>query len=187
MANGDRWRTSSGGFSLIELLLALALGLLLSGVVLQALAADGHGLQRLVRRQREGLLQRRLLELLRSELLRAEAVSIGAAPGAACALGGRTPVLHLQLRTGAPVTYSLGAPPSTIWRAQVLMRCGPAYGLHGEPGTGAAQNRVVLDGLAPGGFRAEAPTVGRLRLQLEGAASEGPPLLTSQELAHGSR
>ena len=61
MANGDRWRTSSGGFSLIELLLALALGLLLSGVVLQALAADGHGLQRLVRRQREGLLQRRLL------------------------------------------------------------------------------------------------------------------------------
>lgn len=184
-AHGRRRRC--GGFSLIELLLALALGLSLSGVVIQALAADGQGLQRLVRRQREALLQRRLIELLRAELLRAEAVTLGSAPGAACALGGRTPVLQLQLLNGAPVTYSLGAPPSAIWRAQVLMRCGPAYGLHGEPSTGAAQNRVVLDGLAPGGFRAEAAAAGRLRLQVEGAVSEGPPLLTSVELAHGSR
>jgi hypothetical protein len=174
-----------GGFSLIELLLALVLGLLLCGVVVQALAADGQGLQRLVRRQRVALLQRRLIELLRSELLRAEGVTLGAAPGAACAMGGRTPVLQLQLPTG-PITYSLGSPPSAIWRPLVLMRCGPAYGLDGQPSSGAAQNRVVLDQLTPDGFRAEVAAGGRLQLQLEGAAGEGPPLLTSVELAHGS-
>lgn len=180
-------RRSCGGFSLIELLLALALGLLLCGLVIQALAADGQGLQRLVRRQRQALLQRRLIELLRSELLRAEAVTLGAAPGAACALGGRTPVLQVQLRAVAPVTYSLGPAPSAIWRPQVLMRCGPAYGLDGEPSSGAALNRVVLDQLPPGGFRAEVLAAGRLRLHLEGAADEGPPLRSSVELAHGSR
>jgi len=185
MAYGNRGRIRGAGLSLIELLLALALGLLLCGVVLQAMAADGHGLQRLVRRQREALLQRRLLELLRTELLRSEAITLGAAPGAACALGGRTPVLQVQLRTGAKITYSLGAPPSPIWRSEVLMRCGPAYGLHGDPSSGAVQNRVVLDGLSRGGFRAEPVAAGRLRLQLEGAAGEGPPLLTSLELAHG--
>jgi prepilin-type N-terminal cleavage/methylation domain-containing protein len=72
MESAQGRRRSCGGFSLIELLLALALGLLLCGLVIQALAADGQGLQRLVRRQRQALLQRRLIELLRSELLRAE-------------------------------------------------------------------------------------------------------------------
>ena len=175
----------SGGFSLVELLLALALGLMICGVVLQVLAADGQGLQRLVRRQREALVQRRLIELLRIELLRAEGVTLGSAPGAVCALGGRTPVLQVQLPSG-PITYSLGPPPSAIWRPLVLMRCGPAYGLDGEPSTGAAQNRVVLDQLSPGGFQAEVAAAGRLRLQLEGTAGDGPPLLTSVELAHGS-
>jgi hypothetical protein len=146
-------------------------------VVVQALAADGQGLQRLVRRQRQALLQRRLIELLRSELLRAEAVTLGAAPGAACALGGRTPVLQVQLRTGAPVTYSLGPAPSAIWRPQVLMRCGPAYGLHGELGSGAAQNRVVLDALASSdGFRAEPGADGVLRLEVQQSWPDGGKL-----------
>ena len=53
MESAQGRRRSCGGFSLIELLLALALGLLLCGLVIQALAADGQGLQRLVRRQRQ--------------------------------------------------------------------------------------------------------------------------------------
>ena len=42
--------------------------------------------------------------------------------------------------------YSLGAAPSPIWRGTVLMRCGPAFDLKGQPSaTGQPQNRVVLD------------------------------------------
>jgi hypothetical protein len=49
----------------------------------------------------------------------------------------------------------------------VLLRCGPAFGLYGEPSAGAAQNRVLLDGLAAPGLRAERLERGQLRLQLE--------------------
>ena len=47
------------------------------------------------------------------------------------------------------IVYSVGQAPSAIWQGQVLMRCGPAYGLDGQvrPAT-AYQNRVVLDSLA---------------------------------------
>ena len=44
--------------------------------------------------------------------------------------------------------YSLGAAPSAIWRGAVLMRCGPAFDLHGGIRGGSRyQNRVVLDGV----------------------------------------
>jgi hypothetical protein len=111
--------------------------------------------------------QRRTLSLLRSELLRADRIELGASQQLrpACSLTGRRPVLHLQMPQGT-VSYSLGAPPSAIWRGQVLMRCGPAYGLDGEPSSGASQNRVLLDGLAAGGFEANRSGPGRLRLQL---------------------
>ena len=58
---------------------------------------------------------------------------------------------------------------SAIWRGWVLMRCGPAFGLDGEPSRGASLNRVVLDGLAAGGVRAEASARGSLRLELSQA------------------
>ena len=49
---------------------------------------------------------------------------------------------------GALTTYSVGQPPSGIWRGHVLMRCGPAYGLDKEISAGSQhQNRVVLDQL----------------------------------------
>jgi hypothetical protein len=189
---GRRWSAAgctSAGFSLLELLLALGLGLLLSGLILQALTADGQGLQRLLWLQRQGLLHRRLLGLLRGELLRAEALEIGRASGAACPLAGRTPVLHLRLRGSGAITYSLGAPPSAIWRPQVLMRCGPAYGLDGEPSIGLAQQRVVLDGLARQGLQATSLAPGLLRLRLEqpGRNANEPALITSRDLAHGGR
>jgi hypothetical protein len=57
----------------------------------------------------------------------------------------------LQLTTTAGVIiYSVGDPPSGIWQGQVVMRCGPAYGIDGHLAAGAAQNRVVLDQLPAG-------------------------------------
>lgn len=140
----------AAGFSLLELLLALALGGALAAAALQLLLADGQGLQRLGRLLRERSYQERTLELIRGDVQRA--VAISAQPeleSHACPLAGRRPVLHLPMAQGPAVTYSVGAAPSGIWRGQVLMRCGPAFGLDGQPSTaGSATNRVVLDGLA---------------------------------------
>ena len=156
----------SGGFSLLELLLALAVGLGLCGAILQALLADARVGAGLARLHRERSLQQRSFELVRGDLRRAQQVVLASGQGAACSLGGRQPVLHLLTAEG-PITYSLGAPPSAIWRGQVLMRCGPAFGLQGEPSSGQAQNRVLIDALAPGGFQAEPLGPGLLRLRLE--------------------
>jgi hypothetical protein len=74
----------------------------------------------------------------------------------------------LQLSTAeGPITYTVGLPPSAIWRGRVLMRCGPAFGLDGEPSRGASQNRVVIDALVPKGFRAEIQGFGQVRLEME--------------------
>ncbi len=144
------------GFSLLELLLAMSLGLLFCGVVIQALLGEGRNAQRFTRLLRESTHQRRALALVRSDLERATAV-VGPAEGlqpVSCGLAGRSAVLQLRTRvatgTGeAIVTYSVGAPPSGIWQGQVLVRCGPAYGLDGGVNPGSAfQSRVVLDGLA---------------------------------------
>lgn len=156
----------AAGLSLLELLLSLGLGLLLAGVVTQLLLAGGdQGLQ-LTRLLRERTWQRRSLALIRADLRRASALELGSGDGSACPLAGRRPVL--QLRTaGGVITYAVGAPPSPIWRGQVLLRCGPAFGLYGEPSTGAPQNRVLVDALPPQGLSAERLERGRLRLQLE--------------------
>ena len=154
------------GMTLLELLLALGLGLLLAAVVINLLLAGGDRGLRLARLLRERTWQRRSLALIRSDLRRAAALELGSATGAACPLAGRQPVLQLRTATG-PITYAVGAPPSPIWRGQVLLRCGPAFGLYGEPSAGAAQNRVLLDGLPAQGLRAERLERGQLRLQLE--------------------
>ena len=157
--------TGPAGFSLAELLVAMSLGLLLWGVVLQALVADGRQVERLVRQVRERGQQRRVLALLRGDLQRATRVDLALGTGAACALGGRDPVLQLQTPAG-PITYTVGSPPSAIWRRRVLMRCGPAFGLDGEPSAGAAQNRVLLDGLSLPGLQASVEPDGLLHLRL---------------------
>ena len=50
---------------------------------------------------------------------------------------------------------------------KLVLRCGPAFGLDGEPSQGASQNRVVIDALVPKGFRAEIQGVGQVRLGME--------------------
>lgn len=137
------------GFSLVELMLSLSLGLVFSGSILQGLIAEGQNGARLSRLMRERAAQQRTLELLKQDLAQATAVS--ATPDLeqhSCSLAGRRVVLHLRTGVG-PITYSLGAPPSGIWRGQVLMRCGPSFGLDGLiTGSSTPLNRVVLDGLA---------------------------------------
>lgn len=136
------------GFSLVELMLSLSLGLGLSGVMLQGLMAEGQNGARFSRLVRERAVQRRTLQLVKADLAQATAVSsTPALESHACSLAGRKPVLHLSTAAG-PITYSVGAAPSTIWRGRVLMRCGPAYGMDGVISGGSQSlNRVVMDGL----------------------------------------
>lgn len=141
--------SSMAGFSLVELMLSLSLGVALSGVMLQGLVADGHQSGRLSRLMRERAWQRRTLALIGTDLQHSSGLSATPEQEAhACNLAGRQPLLHLHSAAGS-ITYSIGPPPSAIWRGHVLMRCGPAYGLDGSLSQGtASQNRVVLDGLS---------------------------------------
>ena len=134
------------GFSLLELLLACSLGFVVFGVAATALFSE----QRLGSRM-GGFLRQRQLLLRANQLIAADVQrGIALAPElvSACNLAGRQPWLQLLGADGSITTYSLGSPPSAIWRAQVLMRCGPAYGLDGQIAAGSHhQNRVVLDQL----------------------------------------
>ena len=138
------------GFSLVELLLSLSLGLALSGVMLQGLMAEGQSSVRFTSLLREKAWQRRTLALIGADL--EQSTSLAVLPDqveVACNLSGRRVLLQLEGPAGS-ITYSVGAPPSAIWRGHVLMRCGPAYSLDGLlTRAPASQNRVVLDGLPP--------------------------------------
>ncbi len=152
-----------GGFSLVELMLSLSLGFALSGVMLQGLMAEGQNGVRFSRLLRERAAQRRTLELVKHDLAQATLVSTTPEQEQhGCSLSGRTAVLYLTTPAG-PITYSVGAAPSAIWRGRVLMRCGPAFGLDGLI-TGGTQpsNRVVIDGLAvkPTPWQGCSPKVG---------------------------
>ena len=104
-------------------------------------------------------------------------------------MAGRQPVLAISLDPSnildstQTIVYSVGAAPSAIWRGQVLMRCGPAYGLDGaiRPG-GQAQNRVLIDGLPKEGLGFQArqdPQSKVLHLALEQAVNGGSGRLRS--------
>jgi hypothetical protein len=161
-------RASAAGLSLVELLLAFGLGLSFCALMLQSVMAEGQQGQRMARVLRERQVAGRALELLRSDLQRATLVAASAGDNnaaAACSLAGRSVLLHLETADG-PVTYSVGRPAEPIWRGQVLMRCGHAFGLDGHPSGGQALNRVLLDGLAAGGAMAQQQGPGALLLRL---------------------
>ena len=164
--SGAGRRRAAAAFSLVELLLALAMGLVLSTALLKLLLMEARQGGLLVRQWRERTVQRRTLDLVRNDLRRAAGIRVGSAGNSPCPLSGREPVLQINTAEGA-ITYSLGLPPSSIWRGRVLMRCGPAFGLDGEPSRGASQNRVVIDALMARGFRAEIQGPGQVRLEME--------------------
>ena len=146
-ASSDPW-VRRKGFTLVELVLALGLGLLVAAWVMGALLGHANFSAKLVDRLQQREFERRARRLIEDD--RRLAILASSQPGAqapACNLAGRQPLLHLQLAASKPaITWSLGIAPSPIWRGQVLMRCGPAYGLDGKPNLdGSWQNRVVLD------------------------------------------
>ena len=184
-------RRAEKGFTLIELLLSLSLGSLLFLVLLQLIGADLRLGNSMASRLRESAQQRRTLELIRDELAigsgwEVDPVISNQWP---CGMAGREPVLAIGLESSKSqastqtIVYSVGAAPSAIWRGQVLMRCGPAYGLDGviRP-EGKAQNRVLIDGLPKDGlgFHARQDPHSRvLHLQLEQAVNGGSGRLRS--------
>ena len=139
------------GFTLVELMLAALLGCLICGVAFQLLFAETRQGGSLAESLQLKQWQRRTLELVKGDLERASSWRID--PDASgtwpCALAGRQPKLAITPTDGSdPVLYSLGPAPSSIWRGAVLMRCGPAFDLHGGVRSGSRyQNRVVLDGV----------------------------------------
>jgi len=143
--------SAAQGFTLVELMLAALLGSLLCGVAFQLLFAEtrqGGSLAESLQLKQQ---QRRTLQLVQGDLERASSWRIDpdSSESWPCALAGRQPKLAITPRDGSdPVVYSLGSAPSAIWRGDVLMRCGPAFDLHGGIRSGSRyQNRVVLDGV----------------------------------------
>ena len=144
-----RIKRSSRGFTLVELLLAAGLGVVFCGLAAQLLIGDlVHG-SALAHRLQLRRLQRRTLMLMKGDLSRADHWQLQPAfnPRWSCSMAGRQPLIAISTAEGAAaVVYSLGPPPSSFWRGQVLMRCGPSFTLQGQPNLeGAYQNRVVLD------------------------------------------
>ena len=127
------------GFTLIELLLSLSLGSLLFVVLLQLIGADLRFGTSMASRLRESAQQRQTLELIRGELAIGFSWTVDPVVSHQwpCGMAGRQPVLAISLdsshsqSSGQTIVYGLGAALSPIWRGQVLMRCGPAYGLDG--------------------------------------------------------
>ena len=146
-----RKHCSAQGFTLVELMLAALLGCLLCGVAFQLLFAETRQGGALAESLQLKQWQRRTLELVKGDLERASTWRIDPDPSGSwpCALAGRQPKLAILPSDGSePVVYSLGTAPSAIWRGAVLMRCGPAFDLHGGIRSGSRyQNRVVLDGV----------------------------------------
>jgi len=157
--------SSSNGFSLVELLLALGLALILCGGIAKMQVSLQRSADLAMRVMRERRFQDRTLDLIRADVLRSQAIGLGGSVTGPCGLGGRRSVLELQTEAGT-IVYSQGSPPSSIWRGQVLMRCGPAYSLTGEASLGQFQNRVLIDGLQSEGFTAQNLDGTRLQLRL---------------------
>ena len=148
----------SSGFTLLELMLALAIGALLFALMLRLIGADLQLGRAMALRLSESSRQRRSLELIREELGSAHGwmVDPPVSNRWPCRMNGRRPVLAIatqqadaQARADRAIVYSVGSAPDAIWRGEVLMRCGPAYSLDGVPNLqGAFQNRVLLDALS---------------------------------------
>ena len=180
-------RQCARGFTLLELLLALSLGTALFALLLRLIGADLRLGSAMAERLQTTGLQRRTLALIKAEIATAQGWMVDPPPSSSwpCRLSGRRPVLAIAMGAGDPdargsdvIVYSVGQAPSAIWRGQVLMRCGPSYGLDGVINLeGAYQNRVLLDALpdrsVPGFSAQNHPTLPLLQLQLEQELRDG--------------
>ena len=157
------------GFTLIELMVAAAIGVLVCGVGVQLLLGEARHGGQLAQRFLLRSLQLRTLRLIKDDLRGAATWDVHPDPHAfwPCPLAGRLPLLAIRLPDAPEILYSLGSAPSSIWSGPVLMRCGPAFDIQGRPSaTGRYQNRVVLDAIEA--FSVEQPSdLPVLQLELE--------------------
>ena len=176
-------KRSDKGFTLVELLLAVGLAMVICGVITKMQVSLQRSADLAMRVMRERRFQDRALELIRSDVLRSQAISLDGTPSGPCGLGGRRSVMALQTEAGT-IVYSQGVSPSPIWRGEVLMRCGPAFSLTGEVSLGQFQNRVLLDGLQNEGFTAQNLDGSRLQLRLrqEFMGPSGPQVIENEIL-----
>ena len=163
------------GFSLLELILAAAFGTVVFALALQLLIGGSLQSGSLAKRLQLRRLQRRTLQLLQADLAGARSWQLSPQPGPdwPCSMAGRQPLIAITPLAMRPdqeapaVVYSLGPAPSGIWRGTVLMRCGPAFDLHGQPRLdGRYQNRVVLDRIDAARLDQD-PVLPLVRLRLE--------------------
>ena len=171
------------GFTLVELMLAISLGVLFFALAICLINRDLALGNAMAQRLRERGLQQRSLNLIKEDLARGHGWMVDPPYSNRwpCSLAGRRSVLAIATASDDPeargraIVYSVGSAPSPIWRRQVLMRCGPAFGLNGEPNfAGSFLNRVLIDGLPSPlsngelGFIARPdPLLPVLRLELE--------------------
>lgn len=169
------------GFLLVETLIALAVGVLLVGLIARVTLQDTGQARAMGRLLRERLVAQRALELLRAELQEALQVSLTLPPAghAGCSLAGRAVKLHLLTPAGR-ITYAMESRPERIWRGAALIRCGPSYGLDGQLNPGPSVSRVLIDALADDGLTVRPEGMG-VQLALSrrfGEATEAPQLVT---------
>lgn len=171
------------GFTLVELMLVISVGMLFVAIALGVITRDLSIGQAMAQRLRERGLQQRTLMLIKADLARSYGWLVDPPISNLwpCSLAGRQPVLAIATAPDDPearrraIIYSVGSSPSPIWRSQVLMRCGPAFEINGEPNlVGNFQNRVLIDGLPASLSHGELGFVARpdprlpvLRLELE--------------------
>lgn len=137
------------GFSLVEMIVSLSLGGLIFLLLLQAVIADSLRSSRALDLFRVKSSQKLALNLIELDLSYGGLIDDLSfkQEQSSCPLSGRTSVLTLETHVGV-ITYMVGPAPSKIWHGDVLMRCGPAYGLNGAlQSSDYFQNRVVIDGL----------------------------------------
>jgi len=160
-------RCVQGAFMLIDMMMALGLSMLILAGIMQTMLLHSRSAETITTGLRDRINQRRTLQLIRNELNQAARVvwDPSSMEPAGCSLTGRTPLLQLKLPQ-AMITYSIGPAPSAIWQPQVLMRCGPAYGLDGTLSSGANQHRVVLDRLGTEQASVQETAVNLLKLSL---------------------
>lgn len=171
------------GFTLVELMLSISLAMLFVAMALGVITKDLALGNSMAQRLRERGLQQRSLNLIKEDLARGHGWMVDPPYSNRwpCPLAGRRSVLAIATASDDPeargraIVYSVGSAPSPIWRRQVLMRCGPAFGLNGEPNfAGSFLNRVLIDGLPSPQSNGELGFIARkdpflpvLRLELE--------------------
>ncbi len=119
-----QFRRRDRGFTLLELMLALSLGVMVFGVLLNLIAGDLRLGGAMATRLRESARQRRTLELIRDELALGQGRMLEppVSDQWPCAMAGRRPVLAIATEAGDPqarrraIVYSVGRAPSAIWR-----------------------------------------------------------------------